>query len=215
AIVSLPPIVVGAAYGFVQGLNGGAVWLVAREVLPIENAAMRGWAAFGVAFLSGMGAISVSELGGSMGDTLVSIPILFSIALLVRKHRHLETAGTATAIGWAALAGAISGMAVGLKINSALFTAGLTVGCLFLVRALGSRVLLSVAFGAGAVGAWLLLSGFWLWQMWRRFGDPLFPFARLFGSRSASEFAGVVAVADSSRFIPKSAIAAALHPLVC
>src|SRR5262245_22472885 len=63
AIVSLPPILVGAAYGFVQGLNGVAVWLIGRELLPIEERRQREWIAFGLALLGALGAINLSEVG--------------------------------------------------------------------------------------------------------------------------------------------------------
>jgi len=213
AIVGLPPVVVGAAYGFAQGLNGGAVWLIARKMLPIDGVAARGWAAFGLALLSGLGAINISELGGSMGDTLVSVPVLFSVALLLRKQAYLETAPSTVMMGWAGLAGAISGIGAGLKITSALYSVGFAFGCLFLVRALNRRLFVTVAFVAGVVGTWLLLNGFWLWQMWSRFGDPLFPFFRLFNDQFRPEFAGVIAAPDT-RFRPASGISAALYPLV-
>jgi hypothetical protein len=117
AIVNLPPIVVGAIYGFVQGLNGVAVWFIARELLPIEKISVREWAALALALVSGLGAINVSELGGSMSDTIVSIPVLFSVALLIKGRGHLETAPTAAVIRRAGLAGAVSGIAGGLKIS--------------------------------------------------------------------------------------------------
>src|SRR5262245_40053601 len=127
AIVSLPPVVVGAVYGFVQGLNGVAVWLIGRETLPIDDRRRREWASLGLAFLGGLGAINIGELGGGMADTLVSIPVLFSVALLLRSRPHLETGPTVPLVGWAALAGAISGVGAGLKISSALYCVGMTV----------------------------------------------------------------------------------------
>ena len=213
AIFFLPPILVGAAYGFVQGLNGCALWLIAREMLPITDVTTRAWAAFAMALLSGWAAIHVSELGGSMGDTLVSIPILFSVALLLGKREDLNAARLSVLVGWTALAGALSGIGVGLKITSAIYSVGLAVGCLFLVRGLRRRLLAAAAFASGAAGTWLLLGGFWLWQMWSRFGDPLFPFFRLFPGRAHSEFAGVAAAPDT-RFLPKSWISASLYPFV-
>ena len=86
AIVYLPPVVVGALYGFVQGLSGVAVWLIGRETLPIEDRHLREWTAVGLAFLGGLGTINVGELGGGMGDTLVCIPVLFSMAILLRSR---------------------------------------------------------------------------------------------------------------------------------
>src|SRR5262245_20451257 len=210
AIVSLPPIVVGAAYGFVQGLNGLAVWLIGREFLPIEENGRREWVALGLAFLGGLGSINLSEVGGRTADTLVSIPVLFSVAVLLSKRRRLETGPWSVVIGWAGLAGAISGIGVGLKITAALFTIGVALGCLFLVRAFSHRVLAAGAFAVGAVGSWLLLSGFWLWQMWSRFGDPLFPFVRL--SNSRPEFDGIVASLGTR--MPTSAVRAAFYPFV-
>src|SRR5262249_57761472 len=92
---------------------------------------------------------------------------------------------------------------------AAVFSIGFALGCLFLVRPWRRRLLVAVAFGAGAVIAWLLLNGFWLAQMWRRFGDPLFPFVRLFNARP--EFVGIVAPPDF-RFVPASANQALPYP---
>src|SRR5262249_2346472 len=91
AIVSLPPIVVGATYGFVQGRNGVAVGVIGAGLLPIEENGRREGVAFGIAFLGGLGSSNLSEVGGSMADTLVSIPVLFSVAVLLSKRRRLET----------------------------------------------------------------------------------------------------------------------------
>src|SRR4029453_4747247 len=62
-------------------------------------------------------------------------------------------------------------------------SAGMGVGCLFLVHALGRRVLIAGCFATASIASWLLVSGFWLWRMWSHFGDPLFPFVRLFSPR--------------------------------
>ena len=118
AIVYLPPVVVGAVYGFVQGLNGVAVWLIGRETLPIEDRRRREWTALGLAVLGGLGAINIGELGGGMGDTLVSIPVLFAVAVLLRSRQRLETGSIVAVAGWAALAGAITGVGAGLKLTS-------------------------------------------------------------------------------------------------
>src|SRR5262249_54529595 len=161
--------------------------------------------------LGGFGVVSVSELGGSMGDTLVSIPVLFSAAVLVRTRLELETGRPSVAIGWAALAGALCGIGVGLKISSALYAVGFTLGCLFLVRSISRRVLVASAFAVGSVASWLLVSSFWLWQMWTRFGDPLFPYVRLFNGRA--EFAGIV-VSPDTRFLPTSWMRAVVYPFL-
>src|SRR5262249_35422044 len=109
AIAGLPPIAVGAIYGFVQGLNGVAVWLIGRELLPIEDDRLREWIAFGLAVLGALGSINLSEAGGSMADTLVSIPVLFSVALLLTTQRRLETSPPSIAIGRAGVGGARRG----------------------------------------------------------------------------------------------------------
>src|SRR5215470_11643374 len=118
AIVHLPPVLVGAVYGFVQGLSGVAVWLVGRATLPIEDRRRREWIALGLAFLGGLGTINVGELGGGMGDNLVCIPVLFSMAILLQLRRRFETGPIVVLVGWAVVAGAISGAGAGLKITS-------------------------------------------------------------------------------------------------
>jgi hypothetical protein len=210
AITHLPPLAVGVLYGFVQGLNGVAVWAMARRLLPIEADKIRDWAAFALALVSGLGAANLCDHGGSMGDTLAGIPVLFSLAFLVRSSERLRDTSNRVALRLAVTAGAIAGIGPGLKLTAFPYAVGIAVGCLFLTQPLSRRVVLCLACGVGVVAGWLLVSGFWLWDLYDRFQSPLFPF---FNNLFRSEWAPTDVVRDD-RFLPRSVASLVFYPFV-
>jgi len=69
--------------------------------------------------------------------------------------------------------GILAGTAVAFKLTMAPYVVALAAG--LLVAAPGMATL--TPFVLGAVAGYLLVGGYWCWQLWRHFGNPLFPFA--------------------------------------
>jgi len=167
---ALPPKAVGVTLGVIQGLNAALLLAVARRCLPMANPRVGFWSAAAAVALGLTGAMSVSEIGTSYGDNLLSLLVLSSLWLLVRAVDRPEP------LGWVAAAGVLAGAAVGLKLPMAAHGLGLAAACLLLPLAAGRRVQALIVFGLAGVAGVALTDGFWLWEMTSRFDNPLFPY---------------------------------------
>ena len=165
----LPPRVFGFLLGAVHGLNAWLVYRLARLVLSGVRGEVLLSALAGLVAASGPCAVSL--LATTFGDNLLSIPVLGAFLLLARA----ATEPGADPTRRAALAGLLVGIAAGLKLTLAVYAVGLLAAALAVAFRL-RRVRVVLAFAAaGAVGG-LAAGGYWGWQMWRRFANPVFPF---------------------------------------
>ena len=149
-----------AVMGALHGLGIGIVGLIAREVgfdrlLVGVSMASAAWAPV---FLDGV--------GGSSGDLLIGAIVLGGLLALLR--------------GNPALAGVLTGAAVGLKPTAAVFAIALVVAA-WLRRDRLRRIAL------GGIGGWALTGAFWAITLLLATGNPVFPMANhVFGSEWAS-----------------------------
>jgi hypothetical protein len=133
------------------------------------------------------------ELGTSFNEISTSVPVLLGWYLLLRRFE-------APRAGTAALAGILIGAAAALKLTNLFFT--LTALPLLLLAPVGVRRRLRavLAFAGGGLAGAVAAGGWWAWQMWNLFGNPLFPmFNGLF--RSPEFTTGAI---RHYRFLPDS-----------
>lgn len=186
-----PPRVEAAVVGAVQGLNPVIVYLIARRV-------SRSWlvgvaAALAAAVAGGF----ASEIGNSMGDSLVSIPLLLGVLFAVRaiecsNAAALTSSAPASAGGvvggaparqrrslrrsglwWWAAASLAAGVGAGLKFSELPVGIGVAVGVLVVRGSVTDRLKrLGACAGGGVVGT-LIPSGYWSWYLWRNYKDPI------------------------------------------
>ena len=171
-IAHLPPRVFGFLLGAVHGLNLPLVFGLGLLVLP-RGAAPAAAVALVAAVVGSLGPAAVSLLGTTFGDNLVSIPALAALLLLLRA----PGGAAALAPRHALWVGVLAGTATGLKLTMAAYHAGLfAAAALFWWRsgALAKRLALLTA---GSVLGFLPTAGVFDLELWRRFGNPLFPFA--------------------------------------
>ncbi len=189
-VAYLPPRVFGFALGAVHGLNAYLVYRLARHVLQGRPAARLHAAIAGVVAMSGPSAVSL--LGTTFGDNLLSIPVLAAFLLAA-----LAVDGPPRfALRALFAAGLLGGAAAGLKLTFAPFALGLAAASIAVGACRRSwRAPLAVAIG-GAGGA-LLAGGYWAWQMWSRFSNPIFPFAN---AAFPSSFDGTTALTPDGRW---------------
>ena len=171
--------------GLVQGTNVLVLHAIARRVFPSSASGLARFAlpvAVAVGFLS---ATSVSEIGTTYGDNLVSIPCLASLALLLRAFA--ADGGTRADL---AGAGLLAGIAVGLKLVVAPFALGLVAVAAFLPGRFGTRMRTLIVFGIALLVGVALAGGWNFWRNWLEFGNPVYPqFGHLFGGRWDPPFA--------------------------
>ncbi|HEY8011766.1 MAG TPA: glycosyltransferase family 87 protein [Rudaea sp.] len=197
-----PPWLSAFLLGVVQGANVLPLYLLARRLLPASVQSGRPWFALLVALVGAVGATQLGELGGSMGDNLVSLPVLcaFALALGTPSLDPYRAAG----------AGLLIGMAVGIKLTVAPFALGLMLAMPLLAWQRPQRWRILVAAGSAALLGFLAADGFWLLRLYREFGNPLHPmFASLFGG----EYAPPLSLRDL-RAIPQTLPEWLFYPLV-
>ncbi|KQP13294.1 glycosyltransferase 87 family protein [Pseudorhodoferax sp. Leaf267] len=178
----LSPRQVAFAVGGFQALCAALVFLIARTVLAGPGVLVP-------ALLAALGAASVAfvaQLGTSAGDSSSAVFVLAALALLCRG----VAAGPQRPVFpvscvWIGIA---MGLGAGLKLTNAPFAVAMG---LVLLAVAGGRLrhrLLAVAcYTLGAAASFALATGWWFWQLWQAFGNPLFPqFNSIFGSALAS-----------------------------
>lgn len=97
-----------------------------------------------------------------------------------------------------------------MKLPAAVFAVGVCAAFLVLPWSWRERLRAAFAFGVGVLIGVTLADGFWLWEMWRRFGNPLFPY---FNDVFHSPWALPASYRDP-RFLPTSWFEWLAFPLV-
>ncbi len=204
----LPAIVAGFLIGAFHGLAFVAVLAIARIVTTREEDRFRI-----PLLLATIGVLTpnfLTSVGNGMGDNSTAVLCLFGLAILVRQWNRLgESAAAAVLILLAS--GFLFGAATGLKPTNGVSAIA---ACLALLvcypGSLVKKLRLSFVFGIGVLAGTAATAGYWMWEMWTQFGNPLFP---QFGAIFPNELVKPTMVADT-RWLPKSAMEYLLWPFV-
>jgi hypothetical protein len=112
--------------------------------------------------------IFVLELGNTFNEITTGVPVLAGWYLLVREFR-------APRRNWLLLAGVLIGIGVALKLTNLLFSITALPLLLLSPTSWRARAQALLWFGLGGMLGALLAGGWWAWQLWTMFGNPLFP----------------------------------------
>ena len=159
-----PPMLEAGALGAFQGLAPALVCFVARRAGASRAVSL----AAGIAAATGGG--FVSEIGGSMGDAEVAVPLLLAVLLALRA---VEVGPSRSALRWWAASGLAAGIGSGLKLAELPIGLGIVLGSLAVGGGTRLRLLRLGAAAAGGLAGTLGTSGYWFWFLWRRYGDPI------------------------------------------
>lgn len=176
----LPPKGATFLLGFIQGLNFPLLLAVARRFLDRAQEQDGPAIAFLIAAAGVSGAGNVSELGTMFSDNLLSLPVLLSLLLIVSREERLLLASWAERISILLAAGTFVGLAAGFKQPSAIYAVGLCLAFLTFDIPFAVRFVFSFIFGVGVLIGMSASSGFWLYELWKRFHNPLFPYFNQF-----------------------------------
>lgn len=158
-------------------LNLAAVpplWLLARVCVPEKSwygGAMR-WLAVALAFLTG---VVLSLFDSTSNDLLAAIPLVWAVALAFEPFAA-QRPQWLTARRLVLLSGFCAGAAVAFKLSNGPLATLMpllwgTHGSSFRQRAT------NIALGSIAtIAGFILLYGYWGWQLWIHYGNPLYPF---------------------------------------
>lgn len=195
------------ALGAVQGLNVIPLYLIARESVM---AGERKLAAGTLALLGATGALTVSLYGTTYYDNVMSVFLLFGLALLVVRREQLREGPLSSVAVIAAAAGFITGCAVGLKLPEAPFAIGFAAALIALGGDLKHQATRLSAGGLGGLAGFFLFAGYWMLRMDHMTGNPLFPY---FNEHFHSALALPAPYRDM-RFIPTHFWRAVLFPIL-
>ncbi|WP_160121519.1 hypothetical protein [Rhodovarius lipocyclicus] len=186
-------------FAFLMGLPAGVyAFVLGKTCLVVLRAAFPAQA--GLAWLAApawligiTGADFLSLIGLSSNDVNLGLLVLLALWLALREAASPSPL-TARGLGWLALAGAVMGLALGLKLTNIIYAApfGIMVLALFGLRA-------AVLTGISMVAGFLLTWGGWAWFLWRNTGNPVFP---MYNDIFRSPDFPPIRIADE-RFLPR------------
>lgn len=189
-VAYLPPRVFGFALGAIHGLNAYLVYRLALHVLQGRPAARLHAAVAGVVAMAGPSAVAL--LGTTFGDNLLSVPVLAAFLLAAQA----VDGPPRFALRALFAAGLLCGAAAGLKLTFAPFALGLAAASIG-IGACRRSWHAPLAFACGGAGGALLGGGYWAWQMWSRFSNPIFPFTN---AAFPSGFGGTTTLTPDARW---------------
>ncbi|WP_448679306.1 hypothetical protein [Pseudomonas nicosulfuronedens] len=174
----------------IHSLNLAIAYLLAHNLAP-ERGAKSVLLAVLAALLTLFNPVFMQELGSSFSDITLSALVLGGWVLLLCRGIK----GELWAVFWGAF---LLGAATGLKLTNGIFVVSSLILLLF-VDGGGRRKLTAVLlFGTSSFLGFLCLDGVWAWQLYKVFGNPLFP---VFNSLFKSELLTVETLKDY-RFLP-------------
>ena len=164
----------GAVLATLHWMAVPPVWMMARACIPGEqwfDVFMRVLAVV-LAFLTGL---VLSLFDSTSNDLLAAIPFVWALALALRpldKSRRQKLSAR-NAVLWS---GMLAGMSVACKLSNgplALLLPGLWVLSASSVK---QRVMNAILGGMAMVAGFILAYGYWGWELWVHFGNPIYPF---------------------------------------
>ncbi len=171
-----PARLVGFLLGTVQGLNALPLFGIGYALIAVDDPLRRTGVAAGFAVLGLAGAITLSLVGTTFYDNVVTLGPLAALYLVMTRRDGLDTAPVRRACLLALLAGVLCGLSAGLKQPSAIYGVGVGAALLVVPALWSRRLALAAAFGAGAIAGVLISGGWWMAHLWSVLGNPMFPF---------------------------------------
>lgn len=160
----------GVVLALVHATAIPAVWMIARNCIPgdeLFSAAMRATAVF-LAFLSGA---VLSMLETTSNDLMAAIPLLWAYALALQPIAHPR----ASPLRWALASGVFAGMSVAFKLSNGPMAVLVPILWLYPAGSWSARLGRCALAGLAVLVSCGLFYGFWGWQLWSHFGNPIYP----------------------------------------
>jgi hypothetical protein len=177
-IQRLPPVWVGFVLGAAQSLPAVFAFALAYKALAAVGAF--GPRPLGAALLCAIaGAFEptcVTELGGTMSDNALAALVLASLTAVVVALTESPDGQWRRRLAWLAVAGALAGLAAGLKLTLSTFCVAGAAAVFVATRGWKGRVGATAAYCAAVVAGFLATNGYWMWNLYRTVGSPTFPF---------------------------------------
>lgn len=151
------------------------VWMVSRVLIPDRNllgVALR-VAAVVLAFMS---AVPLKTLETTGNDLLAAAPMLWAIAFAFKAITLKSTASHTSLTRISVISGLLGGIAVACKLSNGPLVILLPVLFFFCHGELLQRLKWVISNTLGVALGFGVTYGYWGYQLWLQFGNPLFPF---------------------------------------
>ena len=166
-----------AVLGAVQGANVVPLYLMGRSALRVEaRPSDIKLMAGALALLGQVGALTLTEFGTTYYDNVMSVFVLAGLAILVCNREALHNGPIGKAAVISAIAGLITGSAMGLKLPEMPFCIGFAAALIALGGTWKQQMVRLLAGGAAGVIGFAIFSGPWMLYMYHLTGNPLFPY---------------------------------------
>ncbi len=193
--------------GAVQGASVVPIYVLCRSLLRIGP--VRLLSAI-LALLSMMGGLTLYLAGSTYYDNVMSLFVLSGLALIVTQRERLRTSSLGQGALVSGVAGFLLGSAVGLKLPEAIFALGFGAALAVLPGDWRQRATRLLSGLLGGIAGIAIFAGFWMVEMVRLTGNPIFPyFNQFFHSPLA-----LAAPYRDMRFIPHGLQHQLLFPLL-
>lgn len=172
AMAGVSGAVAGLVLALLHSLAIPAVWRMARSMIHGEDLFAAGMRTLAVA-LAFMSAAVLSLFDSTSNDLLAAIPLLWAYALgLVAVDGPEDRA-------WHGLVGSgiLAGVAVACKLSNGLLAIALPLLWLSTPGTWLARLKRSIVAGLALLASFALCYGYWGWQLWTHFGNPIYPFS--------------------------------------
>jgi hypothetical protein len=193
--------------GATQGANIVPLYFLSRSLLRVEP---RRLVAAIAALLCMLGSLTLYLAGATYYDNVMSVFVLAALAIAVAKRETLCKGSLRQNAAIAGFGGVLIGTAVGLKLPEAPFAIGFAATLAVLAGDAKNRIVRLVAALAGGLLGFAIFEGFWMADMLRLTGNPLFPY---FNQYFQSPLALAAPYRDM-RFLPHSLEHQLLFPLL-
>ncbi|MFC7300105.1 hypothetical protein [Herminiimonas aquatilis] len=205
----LPAPLVGFIMGVVHGINFVLLAGIARNVLSNLPAEDRVRIPLLLSILGCLTANFLSGIGNSMGDDTTAVFVLASLLIVLNGWAKFSQGGL-RAILVVIVAGLFAGFSAGLKLTNVVYAIALCASFCIAPLSWGNRIRLAFFFGIGVLIGTASTAGYWFYEMWRSFGNPLFPQFSAFFPNPLTPSIGVADVI----WRPKNWLETALWPFI-
>ncbi len=204
----VPARVAAFLLGALQGCNFILLYMLAAKTLRLGSDRRQAAASVAVALVGMVGGGHLALVGVTFYDNVVSLFVFGGLLVVLSSADILQRGALTTAFGRVAFAGFLVGLGVGIKLPTQIFAIGVCFGLLFIPGPFMRRFWLSFVCGLGIVAGFALLGGWWIWELWSTYANPLFPY---FNDIFHSPWALPESYRDD-RFIPHDLAAALTLP---
>jgi hypothetical protein len=164
----------GATAGMVLALLHAtaipAVWLLARACIPGRDGFATGMRAAAV-FLAFFSTGILSLFDATSNDLMAGIPLLWAYAFALQPVAEPGRPVMRAAV----MSGALAGMAVAFKMSNGPLAIVLPLLWAWPAGSVAARAGRCLAAGLAVLACFGTFYGYWGWQLWSHFGNPIYP----------------------------------------